>query len=238
MKLPAFIKQLARICDSGSSGYALGCVQCKSDGQTASVTATDGRILASVHWQDDDASELSTLADAKALASPPVKAFASAKGVHFDGSQLHGEAEGEVASDDRGRFPDCEKVMTIHEEPDGYVAVKLDAALLGKLCSLSHAMNDDTNKGKGITLFVKDARSCVFASTAGEDGHVARFAIMPLAYDDAETKHEYPSRPNAGPAKPEPADRRARPARAKPAAAPRQARATTHDFSTALPALD
>ena len=80
------------------------------------------------------------------------------------------------------------------------MAVNVDAALLAKLCALSNAMNDDQHKGKGITLFVKDAKSCVFATTTSEDGkHVARLAIMPLAADDDGYKHAFPARPGAVP---------------------------------------
>lgn len=197
MKIPAFVKQLAKVCDRESSRFALGGIKCESDGTTARMTATDGRILATVHWHDDDCIELDTVADAKSLAALPAKSFSHSLGVRFDGSALRGGATGDVEQLD-GRFPDCEKVMHIHDEPDGYVAVKLDAALLGKLCALSDAMNDDQHKGKGITLFVKGPESCVYAATTSEDGtHTARFAIMPLAADDGETVHQFPARPGA-----------------------------------------
>jgi hypothetical protein len=240
MKLPVFVKQLARICDGESSGYALGSIQCKSDGKSASMAATDGRILATVHWHDEDGIEVDALAHAKDLAAPPVKAFAHPLGVRFEGHELRGGAKGAVAINTSGRFPNCEGVMRIHDEPDGYTSVKLDAALLGKLCSLSHAMNDDTAKGKGIVLFVKDAASCVYAATQGEDGHVARFAIMPLAADDGVTSHVYPARPGSLAPKPEPADKPARKSRTRPAEPARKqaaAPAAGHDFSVALPAL-
>jgi hypothetical protein len=207
MKIPAFIKQLAKCCDPEQARYALGCIKCVSDGKTASMTATDGRILASVHWKDDDGIALDSLADAKELSSPPVKAFSHPLGVRFDGDEFRGGVSGSVTLNTSGRFPDYEKVMTIHASPKGYVSVNLDASLLGKLCALSHAMNDDRYKHKGITLFVKDSQSCVFASTLGEDGHVARFAIMPLAADD-EAAPTFPPRPGAvQAAKGEPATR-------------------------------
>jgi hypothetical protein len=207
MKIPAFIKQLAKFCDPEQARYALGCIKCVSDGTTASMTATDGHILASVHWKDEDGIELNALADAKELSSPPVKAFSHPLGVRFDGEEFRGGVSGPVTTIETGRFPDCERVMAIHDSPKGYVSVKLDAALLGKLCALSHAMND--HKHKGITLFVKDSQSCVFATTLGQDGHVARFAIMPLAADDG-TVPAYPPRPGAA-------------ATAKPAARSRRA---------------
>lgn len=197
MKIPAFIKQLAKFCDPEQERYALGCIKCVSDGTTASMTATDGRILASVHWKDEDCIELNSFADAKELSSPPVKAFSHPLGVRFDGEEFRGGVSGRVTTIETGRFPDCEKVMTIHDSPKGYVSVNLDAALLGKLCALSHAMNDDRHKHKGITLFVKDSQSCVFATTLGEDGHIARFAIMPLAADEEGYRHVFPPRPGA-----------------------------------------
>lgn len=44
MRIPAFVKQLAKVCDTESSRYALGGIRCQSDGTTAHLTATDGRV--------------------------------------------------------------------------------------------------------------------------------------------------------------------------------------------------
>jgi hypothetical protein len=200
MKIPAFIKRLAKVCDMESSRYALGGIKCESDGKIARLTATDGRILATVHWKDDDPAEVDMIADARQLSSLPAKAFLHPKGVQFDGSTLRAvvgtdKTAAPVEAVD-GRFPDCEKVMHIHDSQDGYVGVQLDAELLGKLCDLAHDMNSDP-KTCGITLFVKDAQSCVFGTTTSTDGHVARFAIMPRACDDPSVKYEYPARPGA-----------------------------------------
>ena len=202
MRIPAFIKRLAAVCDRESARYALGGVKCESDGKTAKLTATDGRILATVHWKDDDPETVDMVADARQLSSLPAKAFLHPKGVRFDGSTLRATVGADKTATKveaiDGRFPQYEKVMGIHDDPAGYVSVRLDAALLGKLCDLSHAMNDDQYKGKGLTLFVKDQQSCVFATTVSEDGgHVARFAIMPLAADDDGYKHVFPARPAA-----------------------------------------
>jgi hypothetical protein len=212
MKIPAFIKRLAAVCDRESARFALGGVKCESDGKTAKLTATDGRILATVHWKDDDPATVDMVADARQLSSLPAKAFLHPKGVWFDGSTLRAtvgtdKTATKVDAID-GRFPQYEKVMGIHDDQAGYVSVRLDAALLGKLCDLSHAMNDDQHKDKGLTLFVKDQQSCVFATTVSEDGqHVARFAIMPLAADDGSYKHVFPARPGAesGNGEPQPA---------------------------------
>jgi hypothetical protein len=46
---------------------------------------------------------------------------------------------------------------------------------------------------KGITLFVKDSQSCVFATCRNADA-VARMAIMPLACDDENWKPQFPAR--------------------------------------------
>jgi hypothetical protein len=194
MKIPKFIKQLAKFC--GGQGGVFDCIRCKSDGPTASMAASDGRILASVHWQNDDGIALDSLAAAKELSSPPVKAFSHPQGVRFDGEKFWGGVEGTVTIDESGRYPDIERVMHIHDKPEGYVSVRVDAARLGKLCALSHAMNDDPCNGGGLTLFVKDWESCVYAATTGEDGYVARFAIMPLV-GDSTAPPVFPPRPGS-----------------------------------------
>lgn len=202
MKIPAFIKQLVKCCDNGSSGYALGGVKCESDGATAKLTATDGRILATIHYPDDD-KPVDVVADTRELARSPAALWKKGPPPRFDGKALCVGRDSTPIETLDGRFPQYESIFAIHDQPDGYVAVKVDAALLAKLCALSHAMNDDMRNGKGITLFVKDATSCVFATTTSEDGkHVARFAIMPLAADDDGYKHVFPARPGAEPAKP------------------------------------
>jgi hypothetical protein len=195
MKIPAFIKQLARICDKSSSRYALGGIECKSDGNIAKITATDGRILASVHWQDATGVEMSVIAAAKDLSNGPAAAYR--EGVAYDGECVrigNKEETSDVAVID-GRFPNCEQVFSIHDDPTGYRAVTLDASLLRKLCDLSEAMNDNAST-KGITLFVKDATSCVFGSVTGENGEIGRMAIMPRTDGDAAIP-EFPARPGA-----------------------------------------
>lgn len=196
MKIPLFIKALARICDKESSGYALGGIECKSDGTTATLAASDGRILAAVHYPDEDGNKFEAIVAAKALSTGPAAIYK--QGVHYDGKCVaSGKEKVEVTPLD-GRFPDCEKVFTIHDSPDGYATVTLDAELLGKLCALADGMNDKGEQ-RGITLYVKDAKSCVFAAARSQDGHVARLAIMPRAVDDKDWKPEFPARPGAEP---------------------------------------
>jgi hypothetical protein len=196
MKIPVFIKALARICDKESSRFALGGIECKSDGKIAQLTATDGRILATVHYPDEDGKAFTAIAPAKELSNGPAAAYKA--GVQYDGKFVGTGKDKTSVEPLDGRFPRYEDIFTIHDQPDGYVAVKVDAALLAKLCALSHAMNDDQHKGKGITLFVKDSQSCVFAATTSEDGkHVARLAIMPLAADEEGYKHVFSARPGA-----------------------------------------
>lgn len=203
MKIPAFIKRLAKVCDKESSRYALGGIKCESDGQIARMTATDGRILATVHWKDDDPAEVNVIADSRTLRSIPAKAFLHPKGVWFDGSTVRAvvgtdRTETTVTSVE-GRFPNYEKVISIHDQPEGYVSVRVDAELLGTLCDLAHDMNRDADT-KGITLFVKDAQSCVFACATSPDGHTARLAIMPRAPDGKYQIAPFPPRPEAAPA--------------------------------------
>jgi hypothetical protein len=197
MKLYSWIKQLAKVCDTESSRYALGGIECKSDGVTAQLTATDGRILATVRYPEDgDGTEakMDCIVDGKALASPPAAAFKALRPhlmPHYNGTSLAygGTTTSPPVID--GRFPRYEDLFTIHDEPDGYVAVKLDPAYLKTLCELAHAMTDGTFKG--LTLFVKDSQSCVFATCRNADA-VARMAIMPLACDDENWKPQFPAR--------------------------------------------
>jgi len=198
MKVPAFIKQLAKLVDNESSRYALGGVQILSDGKTCQLTATDGRVLANVAYADDEETEpkpVSAIVSAGDVPNAPV--FKSP--VSFDGTTWRqaGKVVSEVKPVD-GRFPRIEDVFE-NATSKGYVAVKLDAALLRKLCDLSASMNDD-DRTKGITLYVKDAKSCVFAATSSTSGHVARMAIMPRAADGDYKPDPFPPKPGTAPA--------------------------------------
>lgn len=197
MRIPSFIKQLAKCCDANAIRYALGGVQCKSDGKIEQLTATDGRILATVYCDDGDGDTVDAIVDGKVLSSPPAAAFK--KPVRFDGSTLqHGGFSTQVTRIE-GKFPRIEDIFDqIHDDASGYVAVKVDAELLSKLCSLSAAMNSSSD-AKGLTFFVKDAQSCVFAACTSTDGYTARLAIMPRAADEG-VPHAFPPRPGEQPA--------------------------------------
>jgi hypothetical protein len=194
MKIPAFIKQLAKVCDTEASRFALGGIKCQSDGKTAQLTATDGRILANVYYPDADATALDVIVEGRLLASAPAAAFKDTRGVTLDGGTLlHGGTRADVTPVE-GRFPRYEDIFTIHDDDaTDYVPVKLDPAYLKTLCELAHAVGGTTSKG--IVLWVKDAQSCVFADARSGEGHVARLAIMPLAADDPKWRLTYPPRP-------------------------------------------
>lgn len=196
MRIPAFIKQLVKFCDSESSRYALGGVKCESDGVTAKLTATDGRILATVSYPDDHSKKMDVIVDAKQLAAPPAAAFKAVRECdqpHFDGKRLEYGSTATSPSIIDGRFPEYEDVFSIHAKPEGYVAVRLDPAYLKTLCEL--AMSVRNEQTKGVTLFMKDAQSCVFGYAQNHET-VARLAIMPLAAD-SEEGHTFPARPGA-----------------------------------------
>lgn len=196
MKVPAFIKQLAKCCDSEASRYALGGVQMLSDGKTCQLTATDGRILASVSYDDDDIAPKPVSAIVPADDMPNAPVFKSP--VSFDGTAWSQAGKTVLTSTPvEGRFPRIEDVFDA-AGGKGYVAVKLDAALLGKLCALAHAMNDD-DRTKGIALYVKDHTSAVFAAARSTSGHVARMAIMPRAADGM-PPDGFPAKPGTAPA--------------------------------------
>lgn len=198
MHIPSWIRQLAKCCDPESSRYALGGVQILSDGKIAQVTATDGRCLANVYYEDDretTPAPVSAIVDAKDFPKAPEFKHT----VTYDGKAMR--AAGKVIAEPKPidrRFPRIEDVFVLREKPDGYVSVKLDAELLGKLCALSAAMNDDPTH-KGITLFIKDHKSAVFATTTGINGEVARMAIMPRVVDGESKTAEFPPRPGEQP---------------------------------------
>lgn len=198
MKIPVFIKALARICDKEQSRYALGGIECKSDGEIAQLTATDGRILATVHYPDEGGPVFTAIAPAKELSNGNAAVYKA--GVTYDGKYVRsGKDKQEVTVIDGARFPRYESIFTIHSDPQGYIPVKLDAALLRKLCDLSDAMND-SDETRGITLYVKDGQSCVFGATEGKNGEVARLAIMPRAPDGKYEEPPFPPRPGEEPA--------------------------------------
>lgn len=193
MEIPAFIKAISKFCDRAASRYALSGIECKSLDGVAQLTASDGHCLANVYWPDSGPA-MDVLVDGKQLASPSAADFRS--GVEFTGSVLkHGGSTTTPAPLD-GRFPKIEQVLTIHEDAEGYIAVTLDAALLRKLCDLCDAMNDAYDT-KGITLYVKDYKSAVFATARSTEGHTARLAIMPRAPSGEYLQPPFPPRPAA-----------------------------------------
>lgn len=197
MKIPAFIKQLVKFCDNEASRYALGCIEAKSLNGVAQLTATDGRMMANVYWQDDGPA-MDVLVNGKQLASPPAAAF-KGKGVEFDGSTLtHGTTSLKPEPCD-GKFPRYEDIYDqIHNDPSGYVAVKLDAGMLRVLADMAGAVSGDTLK-PSVCIWVKDTQSAVFAAAHSAGGtHTARLVQMPLAADDIH-EYGYPPRPGEQP---------------------------------------
>lgn len=196
MRIPSFIKQLAKFCDPDAIRYALSGIQCQSDGKIEQLTATDGRILASVCCLSEEQDTVTVVASGKSLSSMPAAALK--KPVRFDGKSLHYNGGLQEVEAIEGRFPRYEDVFDpIHKDQSGYVSVKLDGELLRKLADLAAAMSDDSLT-KGITLFVKDATSAVYASCTSTDGYYARMAIMPRASDD-DKPHQFPPRPGEQP---------------------------------------
>lgn len=209
MRIPSFIKQLANICDTASSRYALAGIKCQSDGVTAQLTATDGRIIASVHYPDDDSKKLDVIVDGKQLSAIPASAYRGKKESEkpvFDGTTLRYGGTTTTPPLIDGRFPHYEDIFNpIHFDASGYTVVKLDPVYLRTLCDLASVVGGQFNRG--VTLFVKDAASCVFGYASSAEGYTARLAIMPLAADDPEKEHQFPPRPGEQPveqSKPQP----------------------------------
>jgi len=203
MKIPAFIKQLVKFCDNESSRYALGSVKVKSLDGVAQLTATDGRMMANVYWYDDGPA-MDVLVNGKQLASPPPAAF-KGTGVDFDGSLLAYSGAVITPEPCDGKFPRYEDIYDqIHDKPEGYVAVKLDASMLRVLADMAGAVSADTPK-PSVCIWVKDTQSAVFAAAHSAEGkYTARLVQMPLSADDIE-EYGYPPRPGEHPVeKPQP----------------------------------
>jgi hypothetical protein len=211
MKLPFFLKTLARLCGSGSHSAGLAGVECVSHDGKSCLSVSDGHILCTVSAKGDGP-DMNSVFEGKLLA----RAFSAAlnKGnaavqLIPDGDSTHGIVKGPAGTTNLTpmpyRFPDCEKVFEIYTTPGDYVAVKLNALLLGKLCDV-FADAADGDEHKSITLFVKDATSAVFTAATLKDGTVLRGAIMPVAADTGGDKHtfpagSFPARPNAAESK-------------------------------------
>lgn len=199
MKIPACIKHLVAFTDTESSRYALAGIKCTSQDGVAAMTATDGCILASVHWKDEQGPDMDVIVDAKQLASPPAAAFkvspSGKGGVSFDGKTVfHGNASITPAAIE-GRFPRIEDVFAPVGDGSGYVSVTLNPAYLRALCDLAGSASVGY-AAPHITLWVKDATSCVMASTRSPGGeHIVRMAIMPIEKDEVDSK--FPDRPGA-----------------------------------------
>lgn len=203
MKIPAFIKQLVKFCDNEASRYALGSIEAKSLNGVAQLTATDGRMMANVYWQDDGPA-MDVLVNGKQLASPPPAAF-KGRGVDFDGSLLAYSGAVITPEPCDGKFPRYEDIYdAIHDKPEGYVAVKLDASMLRVLADMAGAVSAGTLK-PSVCIWVKDTQSAVFAAAHSAGGtYTARLVQMPLAADDI-TEYGYPPRPGEQPVeKPKP----------------------------------
>lgn len=257
MKVPAFIKQLAKFCDLESSRYALAGIKCESDGKVAKMTATDGRALVCAHWNDDGPA-MDVIVDGEQLASAPPAAFKpDASGdthVTFDGTTLkHGNVAIQVAALD-GRFPRVEDVFdAIYRDRPAYTAVKLNSSYLRTLCDLATAVSCRYG-APHITLWVRPTQAggpytAVAAESHAVDGsHTIRMALMQLGVDSAQ-EYEFPARPGTVPAAEKPTaesakrGRKAVAKKAEPAPPPEMMTATqvaaavADDLATDLPPI-
>lgn len=200
MKIPAFIKSLIKFCDADASRFAIGGVKCESQQGLSKLTATDGRVLASVSYPDDDRAGVDLIVCGKSLSAALTGAILKDGDLSLtsDG-RLTSKRAGVAVETVEGRFPRYEDVFSIHEHPSDYAAVKLDPALLRRLCDLHAAAQSPT--ARGLVLWVKDAQSPVFTcgQHLGDDGleYTVRGVLMPLAADDPKNGHSYPARPGS-----------------------------------------
>jgi hypothetical protein len=189
MKLPSFIRQLVRCCDSESSRYALGGVKCESASAMSTVTATDGRQLVTVSYADDPGTgTVDTIIDGKSLAKAVAAVAAKNTPVKLDGATVCSRGGHSSVQVIEGRFPRYEDVFGIYEDdPADYVCTKLDPDLLGKLCDVFSATQGDS-ASKGVDVWVKDCSSPVYFARTTAEGECIRAVLMPLAADDPDAK--------------------------------------------------
>lgn len=241
MKLPPFIKQLAKFCSGNSGGYATSCIAAERNGDgIARLTATDGTILASVHWEDEpDGPEMDALVYGPELADVPAAAFKGKPSAlpRFDGETLACDGKTTTPAPCTNlRFPQYEGAYRIYDEADGYQAVRVDPKRLKVLCELAVAMSGGSQDPGVLTLWINGPEGFVFGSAKSPSGHVARLALAPLAKDD-DADYQFPERPAAA-ARPMPSGRSQPPKRRrKSSTSPQPQRAETHDWATCCPAM-
>jgi len=201
MKIPTFLKTLIRFCDSDASRFALGGVKCESRDGLSKLTATDGRVLACVSYPDAaPGAEVDLIANGKSLSSAlTASLMKGGLSLQPDGHLSSSRASVSIETVD-GRFPRYEDVFSIHEDPSGYVAVKVDPHLLKRLCELHAAAQNES--ARGLVIWAKNAQSPIFTSGQhlGDDGveYTIRGVLMPLAADDPAKGYAYPARPQGG----------------------------------------
>lgn len=198
MRIPKFIKQLAKFADSTSARYALGGVYCEHKDGVSAVTATDGRFLASVSYVDAEAASADAVVNAKELVKAVTATAVAAKsrtalGLEVDGDRatVHGNGQATASIVD-GRFP---RYRDVFADKDGeYACVKLDPKMLKIVAELYSACVSVNDKGVDIWVPLDSTKPTFFAHTT-EAGEVVRAIQMPLEANRA-TPAEFP--PAAG----------------------------------------
>lgn len=182
MKLPRFFKALVGCVDSASSRFALGAVCCERVAGTAYLTATDGRQLVSVTYDDDGADAPAVLMEGKSGA----KAFAAAYGgkrrpdVAFetiDGGKramVNGGGGSGIAEVSEGRYPRWRDVFATVPE---CAPVILDPELLGQALEVFKAAGV-----AGVRVWFEPGTDRVMLSGTAE-GATIRAVVMHRASD-------------------------------------------------------
>jgi hypothetical protein len=221
MKIPKFLKQLCKVCDTESSRYALGGVKVESDGATGSLTATDGRILCNVSFPDTIGPVMDMIIDGK-QATRAVTHCVTKDGLLSVGpaetnpdkfANICGQQGGSSVELVEGKFPRYRELFDIAGNESKYRRIRLDPKLLIKLLEVYAAAVDKDAYGssKGVDVWIKGGeQDAVFLSHTTPAGQVIRSIIMPLEVDVTEDISHYPAESGASP-KPEAAKKPSKP---------------------------
>ena len=187
MRIPKFLKNIIKFCDTEASRYALCGVKCEHKDGVSVYTATDGRALTSVSFVDTE--HEGDAVDAVVDGKPLAKAFTAAgrsRGsklptlLEFEKGMAQVCGDGQAtATTHEGRFPRYGDVMPA--DSAGHVVTRLDASLLKAIAEL-YASLDMPKPFVDVYVHESKREAVLFAATT-DHGEVVRTVLMPMACD-------------------------------------------------------
>lgn len=196
MRIHFLTKLLAKFCDNASSRYALGGIHCEANGERSAMTATDGRFLASVSYEDACDEQEPVVIESKGLvkafnSTAPGKNEAGVQKLRVSGGQAHVECKGALPCEIiEGRFPRYRDVFPLASRPEGYHCVSVDPRMLKTIAELFAGVVTDAHKA--VQLWVsEDAAKAMLCSHVTESGDVVRAVLMPLNAPEATWPSEH-----------------------------------------------